>query len=300
MLRSLPPAHRLARINYPPRALAFAFSLLVLEALMIERGIRGWVLFFGVLQFLVYPHLAYLYARIANDSKRAELNNLLADSVMLGAWAAQMHFALWPSCALLASICLNNAANGGLKRFAYGAAAFGGGAIAWGAVLGYRFEPETGPLVSGLCLAGIVVYSSWTGIILHQQNRRILRAREALRSSEEQFRFIAEHAGDFVAVLDADGCFRYASASHLEHFPAESVVEGGDWLALVHPDDRERARDFLRYMTTSRSSERVELRMVAAKGPSRVLECEGNPVRDHRGNAEMVILVCRDITARTA
>ena len=123
MLRSLPPAHRLARINYPPRALAFAFSLLVLEALMIERGILGWVLFFGVLQFLVYPHLAYLYARIANDSKRAELNNLLADSAMLGAWAAQMHFALWPSCALLASICLNNAANGGLKRFAYGAAA---------------------------------------------------------------------------------------------------------------------------------------------------------------------------------
>jgi hypothetical protein len=38
--------------------------------------------------------------------------------------------------------------------------------------------------------------------------------------------------------------------------------------------------------------------MVAAKEPSRVLECEGNPVRDHRGSAEMVILVCRDITAR--
>ncbi len=56
MLRSLPPAHRLARINYPPRALAFAFSLLALEALTIERGIRGWVLFFGVLQFLAYPH----------------------------------------------------------------------------------------------------------------------------------------------------------------------------------------------------------------------------------------------------
>lgn len=300
MLRSLPPAHRLARINYPPRALAFAFSLLVLEALMIERGIRGWVLFFGVLQFLVYPHLAYLYARIATDSKRAELNNLLVDSVMLGAWAAQMHFALWPSCGLLASTCLNNAANGGPKRFAYGTAAFGGGAIAWGAVLGFRFEPETGPLVSGLCLAGIVVYSSWIGIILHQQNRRILRAREALRSSEEQFRFIAEHAGDFVSVLDADGCFRYASASHLEHFPVESVAEGGDWLALVHPDDRERARDFLRYMISSRSSERAGLRMVAAEGPSRVLECEGNPVWDRRGSAEMVILVCRDITARAA
>jgi len=78
------------------------------------------------------------------------------------------------------------------------------------------------------------------------------------------------------------------------------VIEGGDWLALVHPEDRGRARDFLRGMMASRSSERAELRMVAAKGPERVLECEGNPVRDRHGSAGMVILVCRDITARAA
>jgi len=298
MLRSLPPAHRLARVNYPPRALAFAFSLLVIEALMIERGVRGWVLVFGVLQFLVYPHLAYLHARIATNSKRAEFNNLIVDSLTLGAWTAQMHFALWPSCGLLAAICLNNAAMGGPKRFAYGTGLFAGGALVWGAVLGYPFEPATGLLVSVLSFAGVVTYTSWIGSILYQQNKRMIRARDALRSSEEQFRFIAEHAGDFVAVLDADARFRYASASHLAHFSVESVAEGADWLALVHPDDRERARNFLRYMMRSRSSERLDLRMVGQSGPLRVLECEGNPVWDHRGNAEMVILVCRDITAR--
>jgi len=119
-----------------------------------------------------------------------------------------------------------------------------------------------------------------------------------VRSSEEQSRFIAEHAGDFVAVLDSKARFLYASASHREHFAGEAVREGGDWLALVHPDDRERARNFLRYMTTSRSGERVGLRMLSAHGPSRVLECDGNPASDHRGNGETVILVCRDVTAR--
>jgi hypothetical protein len=77
---ALRPAQRLAQVNYAPRVFAFAFSLLVLQALMIERGLSAWLLFFGVLQFLVYPHLAYLHARIAADSRRAELRNLIADS----------------------------------------------------------------------------------------------------------------------------------------------------------------------------------------------------------------------------
>jgi len=295
---ALRPAHRLAQVNYAPRVFAFAFSLLVLQALVIERGLSAGLLFFGVLQFLVYPHLAYLHARIAADSRRAELRNLIADSVLLGAWAAQMHFALWPSCGLFAAVCLNNATTGGIKRLGCGAALFAGAAAAWGAVLGYPFEPQTGPLVSGLCLAGIVVYTSWIGTIVYRQNKHLIRARDAVRSSEERSRFIAEHAGDFVAVLGANARFLYASASHRAHFAEEAVKEGGDWLALVHPDDRERARNFLRYMTTSRSSERIGLRMLSPHGPSRVLECDGNPASDHRGNGETVILVCRDVTAR--
>ena len=295
---ALRPAHRLAQLNYPPRVFAFVFSLLVLQALTIERDLPAVLLVFGVLQFLVYPHLAYLHARLAPDSRRAELRNLAADSVMLGAWAAQLHFALWPSCGLLAAVCLNNAATGGLKRFGCGAALFVAAAAAWGAVLGYPFEPHTGPLVSGLCLAGIVGYTSWIGTIVHQQNKDLIRARDAVRSSEEEFRFIAEHAGDFVAVLDANARFVYASASHRAHFAEEAVGEGGDWLALVHPDDRERARNFLRYLTMSRMGERIRLRMLSQHGPLRVLECDGNPARDHRSKAETLILVCRDITAR--
>jgi PAS domain S-box-containing protein len=265
---------------------------------MIERGLSAGLLVFGVLQFLVYPHLAYLHARLAPDSRRAEIRNLAADSVMLGAWAAQLHFALWPSCGLFAAVCLNNAATGGLRRFGCGAAVFVAAAAAWGAVLGYPFEPHTGPLVSGLCLAGIVGYTSWIGMILHHQNKHLIRTRDALRSNEAQLRFIAEHAGDFVAVLDANARFVYASASHRAHFAAEAVSEGGDWLALVHPDDRERARNFLRYMTRSRASERIQLRMLPTHGPSRILECDGNPARDNRSQGETLILVCHDVTAR--
>jgi PAS domain S-box-containing protein len=295
---ALPAAHRLARVNYAPRALAFAYSFLVLEALMLERGFSGWVLFFGALQFVVYPHLAYLYARVARDSKQAELNSLLLDALMLGLWAAQMQYALWWSGGLLAAVSLNNAANGGLRRLGLGMLVFAAGALLWGAARGFEFAPATGSLVSTLCLAGIIVYVSWVGLIIHEQNRRLVRVRDALHSSEEQFRFIAEHAGDLVAVLDPKGRFRYVSASHAQYFDPALAVPGQDWLKLVHADDRERARNFVQYMLLSQSPERMSLRMLPLQGPSRIVECEGNPVVNHREGASMIILVMRDITAR--
>jgi len=298
MALALAPAHRLARINYAPRALAFAYTFLVLEALMVERGASGWVLALGALQFLVYPHLAYLHARLVLDSKRAELINLAFDAFALGIWTAQAGFALWWSAGLLAAISLNSAANGGLRYLATAWAVFAAGAVLWGAARGFVFEPATGPLVTGLCIAGLIVYVSWIGTIMRAQNRTLMRTRGALHTSEDQFRFIAEHAGDLVAVLDSRGRIRYTSASHLDHFDAAPLAAGQDWVQLVHPDDRERARNFLQYLVMSRSTERMSLRLMPVHGPSLVVDCEGNPTADDSDGTGMIILVMRDITAR--
>jgi PAS domain S-box-containing protein len=265
---------------------------------MLERGFSGWTLLFGVLQFLAYPHLAYLHSRLAGDSKRAELSNLLFDAFTLGVWAAQMQYALWWSCGLLTAVSLNNAANGGWRRLGVAMLVFAAGAALWGAVRGFSFAPETGPLVAGLCFAGIIVYVSWIGTIIREQNRRMLRVRDTLHSSEEQFRFIAERAGDLVAVLDANGRLRYVSASHLQHFDPALAAPGQDWVKLVHPDDRQRARNFLQYLVMSRATERTSLRLVPLQGPSRVVECEGNPAVDDSDGVGMIILVMRDITVR--
>lgn len=298
MSLGLPDAHRLARINYAPRALAFAYTFLALWALVEERDSGRWTLVFGALQFLVYPHLAYLHARIARDSKRAELLNLLADALMLGVWTAQMQFALWPTCGLLAAVCLNNAANGGLGKLARAVSLFVLGAALWGAFTGYRFDPGTGPLVSLLSAVGIVMYTSFIGEILFDQNTRLLRTRDALRKSEEQFRFIAEHAGDMVAVLDSDRLFRYASASHERYFTPAFYAPGQPWLALVCPDDRAQARHFLDLIATTNTRERVQLRMSSSDGAWRIVECQGNTVWDDRQNVQMVVLILRDVEAR--
>jgi PAS domain S-box-containing protein len=63
-------------------------------------------------------------------------------------------------------------------------------------------------------------------------------AAQALRESEERFRLIAEHAQDLIALLDADGCYRYLSPSceSILGYPVGALV-GTAASELMHPDD---------------------------------------------------------------
>ena len=297
MQLNLPRAHRLARINYPTRTGSFAFSFLVVVSVMAERGFSAETLAFGVVSLLIYPHLAYLHARLAVDSKRAEFRNLLVDSILMGLWAAQLHFALWPVCGALVGVSMNNGVCGGVERFLTGLLSFTAAALLWAVMRGVPLEPSTGPLVTGLCFAGIVGYVGRLAMIFHEQNSRLVRTRNVLRTSEEQFRFIAAHAGDLVSVLTPEYRFRHASLSHENFFDTAQFADGADWPPLVHPEDQARARAFLDSLSQSPNSARVQLRMMLVGAPPRMVEIEGNPVRDESGKLQMIVLLSRDLTA---
>ena len=125
-----------------------------------------------------------------------------------------------------------------------------------------------------------------------------MRARDALRNSEEQFRFIAEHAGDLVVVLDHLRLIRYASASHARYFRPDSYEPGKPWLDLVHPEDRDLARQFLDPYGHAETLERVHIRMLAASRADPVMECQRNTVWDDTQNVQMVVLILRDVEER--
>ena len=290
-----PRAHRLATINYPTRAVSFAFSFLIVLAVLAERALVAGTLALAVATLLIYPHLAYLHARIAVDSKRAEFRNLVLDSVLMGIWAAQLHFALWPVCGALVGVSMNNAVCGGIERLLAGYLYIALAALLWAMLQGAPFEPATGQLVTALCFFGIVGYVGWLAVFFHRQNSQLVRARNVLRTSEEQFRFIAEHAGDLVAVLTPQRRFRFASRSHERYFERAKFAPGADWLELIHAEDRERARAFFELLERSAHSQRAQLRMPASGAAARSVECEGNPVHDRAGKLQMVVLLCREL-----
>ena len=134
-------------------------------------------------------------------------------------------------------------------------------------------------------------------MFFHDQNSRLIRTRNVLRTSDEQFRFIAARARDLVSVLTPEYRFRYASLSHEKYFESAQFADGADWLELIHPEDRARGRAFLDLLSTSPRSERVQLRMTLAGAPPRMVECEGNPVREEDDKLQMIVLLCRDLIA---
>jgi len=300
MALQLPPAHRLAQINHLSRTASFGYALVVVVALAAERSLGAWTYAFAVSSFLLYPQAAYLHARLAQDSKRAELLNLDVDSVLMGMWASHVDFALMPTLGALVAISLNNAACGGLKLFGRGLLCFGAGALARGAVAGFALNPSAGPLVTTLCAAGILGYVTALGEVFFVQNKNLVHTRNVLRESEAQFRFIAEHAGDLVAVVNADGTLRYASPSYAERFDPSRCAPGRDWLELVHPDDRAAAGRFLQLLRESMNADRAELRMATDDVARCRVECQGNPVPDGRRGLRMIVLVCRELGSRSA
>jgi PAS domain S-box-containing protein len=292
----LSPAHSLAQTNYPIRVGSFGYSFVVFVALGLERGVAPAVstLLFPALALLVYPHLAYLYTRVALDSRRAEQDNLVADAVLLGAVVAHTGISLWLFGGILIAVCINNAVCGGVRRLAIAVLLLCGTSLAWAVAGGTGFHPESGPLVTMLCIVGIAVYVSAVGMVMNSQTARLLATRNALARSEDQFRFIAEHAGDYVAVLDARGKIRYTSGAYQERFDPNLIRNGSHWTGLVEPRDRERARRFLTSILSSGKSGRLALHFVPADGSLLGLECAANVVEEAgEAGSRLVVITAR-------
>jgi diguanylate cyclase (GGDEF)-like protein len=180
-------AHRIARVNYPPRALSFigAFVAILLLARELDFGLG--VLLFAAATFLVYPHLAFLHAIRASDSKRAELANLLIDSILLGAWVALASFNLWLSFAFLSATLINNAVVGGTRQLLLASGAFLVAILLVTIITEVGFEP-TASLGTTLYIATLaLVYLIAVGITAHTLNAWLIQAHQNLVRNSRVF-----------------------------------------------------------------------------------------------------------------
>ena len=263
-------------------------------------GLHGWERDFGAAfwvllaaQFLLYPHLAYLRARYARDSKRTEETNLYIDALLLGAWVAALGFPTWLVYAALFSTTLNAMVLGGVPGVLWSAGCFAVGAAIWAGLGGLRYAPETSDAVSLLCFVGSLGYTSAIGEVAFAQSRRLAAAFDALRTSRARYRLMAENAADLIGLVDHFGRWLYSSPSYEAVLADTDLAPGVDAFRRLHPDDADLARNAVLRAADGRARD-LALRLVDRDGRIRRYETRIQPL-GQKPEAR-VLLVSRDVT----
>lgn len=179
------PAHWIVEMNHKVRSGIFAVVFVMMLS-HLAQGTQSWTVWgWLVLQFLVYPHLIYLWGRYAEDPTRAEMRALLLDPLLIGGWLAWLGFPLWISFPVaigtLISISLYRGTRGTLQALA---ALIVGAAVVM--VLDRpHFEPQTDSLTTALSMLALSAYLLMVAEGARQRGLKLRAAREELRSKEQ-------------------------------------------------------------------------------------------------------------------
>jgi PAS domain S-box-containing protein len=122
------------------------------------------------------------------------------------------------------------------------------------------------------------------------------RVTEALGASEEKFHEMAETVPDILFTGRPDGWTDYTNQRFYDYTGMPpGAAEGFGWVAAVHPDDAQRARE--RWLHSMRSDEpyEIEYRIRAADGTYRWFMGRSRPIRDSEGRIVKWFGVCTDI-----
>ena len=170
----------LARRLYASRTLGLALGLLCVGAAMYPLDPAPWVWALMFFNGILWPHVAYVWARQAKIPFHAEHRNILVDAFLGGFWVAAMQFNPLPCAATLAMMAMNNVAIGGLRFLLVGTTAqVLGIGVGW-LVFTPAFIAQTSPLQLYACLPLLVLYPLALGWICFQQATTLGRHKREL------------------------------------------------------------------------------------------------------------------------
>ncbi|MCB1775842.1 MAG: PAS domain S-box protein, partial [Candidatus Competibacteraceae bacterium] len=124
------------------------------------------------------------------------------------------------------------------------------------------------------------------------------RIEEALRESEQKYRFLVENQTDLVVKVDRGGRFLFVSSSYCELFgKTEDELLGKTFLPLVHEEDRGVTLMAMEALTRPPHTCYLEQRAITAHG-RRWLGWADKATLDEKGDIASIIGVGRDINER--
>jgi diguanylate cyclase (GGDEF)-like protein/PAS domain S-box-containing protein len=108
---------------------------------------------------------------------------------------------------------------------------------------------------------------------------------------------IGQHAGDYVALLDDEGRWVYASPSFYAIF-GQMIRPDGSFFDIVSDDDREQVQLHFSRLVAGNASPRLQYRATAPTRGECHFESEASLIRDENGKIKQLVMVSHDITER--
>lgn len=126
-----------------------------------------------------------------------------------------------------------------------------------------------------------------------------IKAREALKESEDKYRLIAENMTDLIGIIDINGNVLFASPSveHVLGFSPE-YYKATNAFDNVHPEDVESLSELFSEMIQSKKTTQIECRYLHRNGNWVVIEANWTPVIGNNSEVEHFIVVARDVTEK--
>ncbi len=237
--------HPIVRLDYIVRMTCFPLLIVIFISVFHATGRDSPTVIALLLAWgLGWPQVAYLVARHSADPKRAEHRNMFLDSVMVGAWAAGMHFSLWPSVMFLTAVNLGNLGVGGVELARRGWIGVALGVVGCGWFTGYALQFDAPLLPTAASILGIFLTSSVFALHSYMQSKRFVHNRRLLQEQnlqlEEQRVQLAQAKEEAVTANRSKSLF-LANMSHELRTPLNAIIGYSELLVEEAQDAGEEA-----------------------------------------------------------
>ncbi|RCX08148.1 diguanylate cyclase [Extensimonas vulgaris] len=145
-----------------------------------ERQASAWAWGYMVFMCYVWPHLAFLRARLSTHPYRTETHNLVLDAFFVGMVLPLMHFNVLPSVLVVTLTMMDRIASGIRGLWAVSLLSIAAGVLVGIALFGFHWAPESSMHVILACLPMLLVHTLSSSLSSHRLIRKVTRQNQEL------------------------------------------------------------------------------------------------------------------------